>query len=174
MTEKEKLKFDFFNIIYKINENQKIKGITGNIYKSIFYPNKIILLIKFNLEFFINKKISLDEIQNFIKTIQKLCPKEYNNLNIYSQIENKLINLDVEFDLFINELKDKNIIENDKLNINKINVINMPKEKEKVEINKNEIKIDEIKINIKESEKEEFIEEKIKIKRSEEIPSTKH
>ena len=172
MTEKEKLKFDFLDNIYKINENQKIKGITGNIYKSIFYTNKIILLIKFDLEFFINKKISLDKIQNFIITIQKLCPKEYNNLNIYVQIENKLINLDDEFELFINELKNKNIIENVEINVNKINIINIPKEK--VENNKNEIKNNESKINTEESEKEEFKEEKIKIKKSEKIPPTKY
>ena len=161
MTKKEKLKFDFLDNIYKINENQKIKGITGDIYKSIFYTNKIILLIKFDFEFFINKKISLDKIKNGIKTIQKLCPKEYNNLNIYAQIENKLINLDDEFDLFINELKNKNIIENVEININKINI---PKEKEKVENNKYEIKNNELKVNNKESEKEEFKEEKLKLK----------
>ena len=175
MTEKEKLKFDFLDHIYKTNENQTIKGITGNIYKSIFYANKIILLIKFDLEFFVNKKISLDKIQNGIKTIEKLCPKEYsNNLNIYAQIENKLINLDDEFDLFVNELKDKYIIENVEININKKNIINIPKEKEKVEINKNEIKNNELKISTKESEKKEFIDEKIKIKKSDKIPSTKN
>ena len=166
MTEKEKFNFDFFDTINKLKVNTDIKGISGNIYKSIFYDENIILIIKIDLEFFKNNKITLDQIQNEIKLIQNSCPKEYKNLNLYAQIENKIINLDFSFDLFINELKYKNIIAENKIN-EKINKINLPKEKEKgKELFEKELEEKNKRIKALENE---LIEEKNKNKKSETI-----
>jgi len=170
MTEKEKFNFDIFDKINNLKVNTDIKGISGNIYKSIFYDENIILIIKIDLEIFKNNKITLDQIQNEIKLIQNSCPKEYKNLSLYAQIENKIINLDFSFDLFINELKYRNIIIENKIN-EKINIINLPKEKEKEKGKEKELlekELEEKNKRIKALENE-LIEEKNKNKKSETI-----
>ena len=94
----------------------------------------------------------------------KLIKKNNNNsIDIYAQIENQIINLDNSFDLFIKELKNRNI------NIKDLAKISQ----ENNSINNNEI--DKLKLIIVEKDKElqklkeELIEERDKNKKSEKI-----
>ena len=153
-TEKEKYNFDVFDNIIKIKIKEKLEGITGSIFESILY-NKTILLIKIDCE---NKnKTTLEQFLKEIKLFQESCPIGYNNLDTYIQIENKVINLDASHNLLVQELIDKNIIdENIKINI----------EKNKICINENEnnnAEFNRIKFELaREKEKNKLLEEKIK------------
>ena len=108
MTEKEIFNFDIFDCITKIKVKEDIKGITGSIHESLFY-NRTILLAKIDCKEKINS--TLEQVQNEIKLIQESCPLGYNNLDTYIQIENKIINFDTSYDLFIKELQEKKIID---------------------------------------------------------------
>ena len=146
-TEKEKLKFDLFENIKNSDVNKDIKGIDGTFYQSMFDTNKTICIIKLDLDYFKNHSFNLDPIQNEMKLIKK----NNNNLDIYAQIENQIINLDNSFDLFMKELKNRNInLEDKKLNTNKI--INL--EKTSQENNSiNNIEIDKLKLQLNEKDK---------------------
>ena len=109
MTEREKFNLDIFDFISQINTKINIDGIKGSLFESIFY-NKTIFVIEID-----HKKniTNLERIQNDIKLLKDSCPLGYNNLDTYAKIENKIINLDDSYDLFIQELKNKKIIEED-------------------------------------------------------------
>ena len=153
MTEKEIFNFDIFDCITKIKVKEDIKGITGSIHESLFY-NRTILLAKIDCKEKINS--TLEQVQNEIKLIQESCPLGYNNLDTYIQIENKIINFDTSYDLFIKELQEKKIIDkNDKTKISD----------SKISYNEtiNNSNYSEIKSElVKEKEKNETLEERIK------------
>ena len=109
MTEREKFNLDIFDFISQINTKINIDGMRGSLFESIFY-NKTIFVIEID-----HKKnlTNLERIQNDIKLLKDSCPLGYNNLDTYAQIENKIINLDDSYDLFIQELKNKKIIKED-------------------------------------------------------------
>ena len=109
MTEKEKYNFDIFKNINITKIKTDLKGISGSIFKSIFY-GKEILLIQINVEYYKNKILNLEEFQNEIQLIKKSCPEKYHNLDTYAQIENKIISLDSSYELLIKELKERKII----------------------------------------------------------------
>ena len=93
MTENEKSNFDIFNNLNKIKIKEDIKGIDAGIFKSICFNTKI-LILKIDIEYFKNNKITLDQIKDEIKLIQKYCPSEYKNIVTYIRIENKIINFE--------------------------------------------------------------------------------
>jgi len=129
ITEKEKLNYDFFEKINSMIINDNIEGISGNIFQSLFDKNKIILIININEDYLKKMKITSEEIDNKIKAIKKSFISKYNNLETYVQSENKIINLDVSYDLFIQELKDKNFLrEKTKIVESKINIKQISKE----------------------------------------------
>ena len=109
MTEKEKYNFDIFKNINITKINIDLKGISGSIFKSIFY-GKEILLIQINVEYYKNKILNLEEFQNEIQLIKKSFPEKYHNLDTYAQIENKIISLDSSDELLIKQLKERKII----------------------------------------------------------------
>ena len=136
--EKEKLCFDFFNDINEIKMNKEIKGLDAFISKSIFTGKKI-LIIKINLDYYKKNKTSLPQIQKEINLIKKDI--SLNTIsNTYIQIENKIINLEDSYNLFIKELTDRKIIEQQKEKEEKIKIIEDPK------IYVNEYEINEIKL----------------------------
>ena len=158
MTEKEKFNFDIFDIISEIKVKEDIKGINGALFESIFY-NKTVLII--NIDYLKKNNTTLEQIQNEIKIFQESCPLGYNNLDTYVQIENKVINLDMSYDLFIQALKDKKIIEETKTKIceNKINNEKLQKNND----NFNTGELDELRLQlIDEKDKNKNLEEKIK------------
>ena len=117
MTQKEKYKFDLFDNIYKI-KNQYIKGMNGSIFKSLFGNKEIILIIQFDLDYLKQNKLTSAKINEQIDSIKKCTPSQYKILNFYAQLENTIINLDVQYDFFIYEMKNRNIIEGSELNLN--------------------------------------------------------
>ena len=132
ITEQEKFYFDYY-IKQDEYTNKEIIGMNNVIYKSLFYNNMIRLII-FDFKLLKNNNISIKKIKNDIKLTQDSYPFKNQNLNTYCQIDNKIINLDNSYDLFLRELKNKNfdenendkkIIENLKINkdINSENVI---------------------------------------------------
>jgi len=108
-TEREKFNLDIFDFISQINTKINIDGMRGSLFESIFY-NKTIFVIEINHK---KNMTNLERIQNDIKLLKDSCPLGYNNLDTYAKIENKIINLDDSYDLFIQELKNKKIIEED-------------------------------------------------------------
>ena len=148
MTEKEKYNLDIFEDIYKIEmKEEEKKGISGSIFKSILYDTNILLLIKIDVDYLKKIILTVEYFEKEIASIKKLCPEEYANINIYAQYENQIIDIDVSYDLFIKELKNKKIIfEQDEI---------------KKEIEQLKSQLDEIKEKNKNIEKE-LIEEKNK------------
>ena len=111
MTEKEKYNLDIFEDIYKIEmKEEEKKGISGSIFKSILYDTNILLLIKIDVDYLKRIILTVEYFEKEIASIKKLCPEEYTNINIYAQYENQIIDIDVSYDLFIKELKNKKII----------------------------------------------------------------
>ena len=104
----------------------------------MFDKNKTIYIIKLDIEYFKKNMINLEQIQNEMKLIKN----NNNSIDIYAQIENQIINLDNSFDLFIKELKNRNI------NIKDLAKISQ----ENNSINNNEI--DKLKLIIVEKDKE--------------------
>ena len=114
MTEKEKDNFDIFENIYKIKE-KNIKGISGEILKSLIYNNEI-LIIKIEPNYFKKYNSTIEEMEKGIELVKKSYFAQHTNINTYVQIKNKIINLDSSYDLFMKELdKQKVIIEQNKL-----------------------------------------------------------
>jgi len=158
MTEKEKFNFDIFECVTKIKVKEDIKGITGFLYESMFY-NRTILMVKIDQKEKINS--TLEQVQNEIKLLNESCPLGYDNLNIYIQIENKIINFDTSYDLFIKELKEKKIIHEDiKIDVDKTKICDIKKDcNDEINYsNYNEIKLE----LAKEKEKNRILEERIK------------
>lgn len=120
MTEKEKYNFDIFDNIFKIKVKEDLKGINGGIFKSIFY-NTIILILKIDVEYFKNNKTTLEQIKDEINLIQKSCPSEYKIIDTYIHIDNKIMNFDTSYNSFIQELKDRKIIDENTIVITKNN-----------------------------------------------------
>lgn len=105
MTEKEKFNFD---LLYKVDNtkiNENIKGFNETNFKSIFFNNKKITIIRLDLDYFKQKKFNSEQIEKKINIIKKI-----NNLDLYAQIDNLIINLNSSFDLFLKELVDRKII----------------------------------------------------------------
>ena len=114
MTEKEKDNFDIFENIYNIKE-ENIKGISGEILKSLIYNNEI-LIIKIEPNYFKKYNSTIEEMEKGIELVKKSYFAQHTNINTYVQIKNKIINLDSSYDLFMKELdKQKVIIEQNKL-----------------------------------------------------------
>ena len=164
MTEKEKFNFDIFDCITNIKVKEDIKGITGSIHESIFY-NRTILMAKIDCKEKINS--TLEQVQNEIKLFQESCPLGYNNLDTYIQIENKIINFDSSYDLFIKELQEKKIID-EKIIINDDKINNSNYSEIKSELAKEKEKNEILEERIKQLEKE-LTEEKNKNKKAEEL-----
>ena len=157
-TEKEKYYFDIFDSVSKITINKDVEGISGSIFESLLYY-KAILIIK--IDSLKKKKSTLEEIKNEIILFQDSCPLGYNNLDTYIQFENQIINLDSSYDLFIELLKEKNIIDNNnKINIenNSNIIINNINDNENNNPNLSETEL-ELK---KEKERNKILEDKIK------------
>ena len=152
--------------------------IYGEIYKSIF-NKKQILIIQIDLEYLTKNKQPFELIIDNIKLIQKNCFSEYGNiLDTYFKIENKIMFLNDSYDLFIDELKKRNIIDekNDKKDLekNKENDIKIQNDNSKIneddsknknindekDINK---EIEELKLQLN-KEKEKIIEKDKEIK----------
>ena len=116
--EKEALYYDYYAKINEYN-NKNIIAINNNIYESLFYKH-IIRIIKIDYNLVKEYNISIERIQSDIKSIIDLCPYKDKNIKTYCQFDNKIINLDNSYDIFLNELKNKNIIDKEK----KIKIIN--------------------------------------------------
>ena len=150
MTDKEKSCFDIF---YKINDininiNNDINGI------------KIVLL----QSLFTNNNKIIEQIDKNIKFIQLNIPNQFQNLNIYFQVENKIINFDNSYDKLLEELKKRNIIEQE----NKINIIKNTNDKiNKININEENNDFNDInkikELLTKEKNNNKILNEKIKI-----------
>ena len=154
MTEREKFNLDIFDFISQINTKINIDGIKGSLFESIFY-NKTIFVIEID-----HKKniTNLERIQNDIKLLKDSCPLGYNNLDTYAKIENKIINLDNSYDLFIQELKNKKIIEED-IKIDTKNKIY----ENKIDNNIRNKELEELRLQLtNEKEKNKILEEKNK------------
>ena len=154
MTEREKFNLDIFDFISQINTKINIDGIKGSLFESIFY-NKTIFVIEID-----HKKniTNLERIQNDIKLLKDSCPLGYNNLDTYAKIENKIINLDNSYDLFIQELKIKKIIEED-IKIDTKNKIY----ENKIDNNIRNKELEELRLQLtNEKEKNKILEEKNK------------
>jgi len=170
MTEKEKYNFDIFDNIFKIKIKEDLKGINGGIFKSIFY-NTIILILKIDVEYFKNNKTTLEQIKDEINLIQKSCPSEYKIIDTYIHINNKIMNFYTSYNSFIQELKDRKIIdenkiagkENDSMDKNEIIRLKLLLEEEKEKNKKLEMELKEEKNKNKKLEME-LIEEKNKNK----------
>ena len=121
--EKEKLNFDIFENINEIKRNTEVKGLNAFIFKSLFTDKKIII-IKLDLDYYKNKKISLEQFKEEINLILKFCSLEPDK---YIQIENKIISLDNSYSLFIKELTDRKIIYQSKVQEEKIKSLEEPK-----------------------------------------------
>lgn len=149
-TEKEKIKYDFFENIKEVKFSQNIDGIKGSINQSLFNKNKTIFMLKIDLEYFKKNTINFGQLKNELKLIKN---NNSNNIDIYAQIENKIINLDNSFDLFIKELKEKKINIQDNNNLNKIC------QEEKIN---NNIELDKLKLELtKEIKKNKALEEEL-------------
>ena len=139
--EKEALYYDYYAKINEYN-NKNIIAINNNIYESLFYKH-IIRIIKIDYNLVKEYNISIERIKSDIKSIIDLCPYKNKNIKTYCQFDNKIINLDNSYDIFLNELKNKNIIDKEK----KIKIINNKiNENIKVSneiINQNQIKSDD-------------------------------
>ena len=154
MTEREKFNLDIFDFISQINIKINIDGMRGSLFESIFY-NKTIFVIEID-----HKKnlTNLERIQNDIKLLKDSCPLGYNNLDTYAKIENKIINLDNSYDLFIQELKNKKIIEED-IKIDTKNKIY----ENKIDNNIRNKELEELRLQLtNEKEKNKILEEKNK------------
>ena len=154
MTEREKFNLDIFDFISQINTKINIDGMRGSLFESIFY-NKTIFVIEID-----HKKnlTNLERIQNDIKLLKDSCPLGYNNLDTYAKIENKIINLDNSYDLFIQELKNKKIIEED-IKIDTKNKIY----ENKIDNNIRNKELEELRLQLtNEKEKNKILEEKNK------------
>ena len=154
MTEREKFNLDIFDFISQINTKINIDGMRGSLFESIFY-NKTIFVIEID-----HKKnlTNLERIQNDIKLLKDSCPLGYNNLDTYAKIENKIINLDNSYDLFIQELKIKKIIEED-IKIDTKNKIY----ENKIDNNIRNKELEELRLQLtNEKEKNKILEEKNK------------
>ena len=154
MTEREKFNLDIFDFISEINTKINIDGMRGSLFESIFY-NKTIFVIEID-----HKKniTNLERIQNDIKLLKDSCPLGYNNLDTYAKIENKIINLDNSYDLFIQELKNKKIIEED-IKIDTKNKIY----ENKIDNNIRNKELEELRLQLtNEKEKNKVLEEKNK------------
>ena len=110
---------------------------------------------------------TLEQVQNEIKLFQESCPLGYNNLDTYIQIENKIINFDTSYDLFIKELQEKKIID-EKIIINDDKINNSNYSEIKAELVKEKEKNEILEERIKQLEKE-LTEEKNKNKKNEEL-----
>ena len=100
-----------YNLFENINKSKTKNGLRINTYRSIFTNEKIII-IKIDLEYYKKNKIFLEEILKEIKSeinsIQK--SSDIKGMDYYIQIDKKIINFTDSYDLFIKELKEKNII----------------------------------------------------------------
>ena len=98
-----------YNIFENINQSKTKNGLHISTYRSIFTNEKIII-IKIGLEYYKKNKIFLEEneIKSEINSIQK--SSDIKGMDYYIQIDNKIINFTDSYDLFIKELKEKNII----------------------------------------------------------------
>ena len=124
----------------------------AEIFKSIF-NNKNVLVILLDFDYLKKNKQKLEEIQDNISLIQKSLPSEFSHLDTYIQIENKIINYDVSFDLFTQELKNQKLIE-----VNASHEINKQKDK-------NELKALKLELN-KEKEKNQKLERELIIEKN--------
>ena len=140
--EKEKLNFDIFENINEIKRNKEVKGLNAFTFKSLFTDKKIII-IKLDLNYYKNKKISLEQFKEEINLILKFCSLEFisSEPNKYIQIENKIISLDNSYNLFIKELTDRKIIYQSKVQEEKIKSLEEPK-KCLIKNENNDIKIE--------------------------------
>ena len=103
ITEKETLYYDYYAKISEYND-KVIIGINNNIYESLFYKH-IIRILKIDYNLFKEYNISIEKIKSDIKSIIDLCPYKNININTYCRIDNKIINLDNSYDIFLSELK---------------------------------------------------------------------
>ena len=102
--ENVKYNFDVFDNINEIKVKEDIKGINGDIYKSLFY-NTNIILIRIDIENYKKNKITLEQIKNDINKYKEYCKSQYNNFDLYVQFENKIINLNKSYNILLDELK---------------------------------------------------------------------
>ena len=154
MTEREKFNLDIFDFISQINTKINTDGMRGSLFESIFY-NKTIFVIEIDHK---KNMTNLERIQNDIKLLKDSCPLGYNNLDTYAKIENKIINLDNSYDLFIQELKIKKIIEED-IKIDTKNKIY----ENKIDNNIRNKELEELRLQLtNEKEKNKILEEKNK------------
>ena len=104
-TEKEYFNLDFFYKVGNDRINKTIKGIKEADYNSIFCPDKKILIIMIDFNYFKTKKIASEQFKETINSIQ-----ENNNSELYAQIENKIFNLNSSYDSYIKELENRKVI----------------------------------------------------------------
>ena len=152
INEKDKFNYDIFDCINKPKESDNIKYMKAEIFKSIF-NNKNVLVILLDFDYLKKNKQKLEQIQDNISLIQKSLPSEFSHLDTYIQIENKIINYDVSFDLFTQELKNQKLIE-----VNASHEINKQKDK-------NELKALKLELN-KEKEKNQKLERELIIEKN--------
>ena len=151
-TTKEKFYYDIFDKMNEIIFDKRIKGIKISILKSLFDNDNQILLIELDKEYLNNDKfITMEQINKNIRLIQSDIPDRYRNLNLYIQIDDTVINFIDSYNLFLEELKNRNIKEKEN-NINNTEF--------KMELNENYKK--ENKINIIDL-KNELISQNIKL-----------
>lgn len=152
INEKDKYNYDMFDYINKPKENNNIKYMKAEIFKSIF-NNRNVLIILLDLEYLKKNKQKLEQFKSDISLIQKSLPSEFRQLDTYIQIENKIINYDVSFDLFVQELKNKKFIDE-----NVSNKISNEKDK-------NELKALKLELS-KEKEKNQKLERELIIEKN--------
>jgi hypothetical protein len=111
MTVKEKYNFEILSHISEQKDNNYIKEMSGKIFNNIF-ENKKLLLITIDLGLIKKNKLTLELIEEKINVIKNsFLSENTNNLETYIHMENKIINLDISYNLFIQELFDKKIID---------------------------------------------------------------
>ena len=123
MTEKEKDNFDIFENIYNIKE-KNIKGISGEILKSLIYNNEI-LIIKIEPNYFKKYNSTIEEMEKGIELVKKSYFAQHTNINTYVKnlFDGYTINYNT-INLFIKRVgNDLNSLSNEaeKIKIYKIN-----------------------------------------------------
>jgi hypothetical protein len=100
------------NIFQIINNNNKNKNIYGYLCQSIFI-NYELIMIDININYYKINKTNLETIKNELeKEIKRIkeSNKSYQNLNTYIHLDNNTILYPQSYDLFLQNLVEKNII----------------------------------------------------------------
>ena len=135
LIKQEQVGINFFNII-NISSKDKIKIIYGYVCKSILIKYDIIM-IEINLYYYKVNNINLEtleyELEEEIKRIKE-SNNEYKDLNVYIHVDNTVILYPLSYDLFLQNLLEKDIITNNQVPEEYKNIIEVSLKRNKTEI----------------------------------------